>query len=156
MVEWVPDNSPSLPEVDGHTWMRPAPDACPNCVCCAERLCAKGFEHAFGCSALCASDDYETVKGCPCSSEDKEGSAAYRAALARARRRATHLPLDPQAERLLRHIADGTPPVGVHAEYIRILTAFRYVLVAEDGTRTLTAAGRAYVNERGGDLGRSG
>lgn len=37
MVNWIEDTSLEAPE--GHKWMKPAPDDCPNCVCHTLRVC---------------------------------------------------------------------------------------------------------------------
>lgn len=144
MPEWVEDTDPTLPEVDGHTWLRPAPAPCENCMCCSAALCEAGREHPFGCGGKCGPEDYGIVYRCPCSGEDAEGSAAYRSAVTRAERRATEMPIRRAAEQLLAALAGGGRPDRVSSEDMRILSAFRYVLV-QDGGAVVTAAGRAYV-----------
>lgn len=37
MTRWIED--PSLEAPEGHTWMKPAPDDCPNCSCHTARVC---------------------------------------------------------------------------------------------------------------------
>lgn len=37
MTSWIEDPSMEAPE--GHRWMKPAPDECPNCPCHTLRVC---------------------------------------------------------------------------------------------------------------------
>lgn len=146
-MKWTEDTDPTLPEVEGHAWLKPAPEQCPKCPCCTAALCVAGFEHVWGCSSLCAPDDYGTVKDCSCTGEDARGSAAYRSAMARGRRRAREMPLDPDAEDILIDVVRGVEVTGDSA-MVKILECFRYVLRDADDKLTITGAGQAYLNER--------
>jgi hypothetical protein len=63
---------------DHHTWVRPAPGACPDCECCTARLCATGRESWRGCAAYSTEADRATVADCPCSAATTPGTAAHR------------------------------------------------------------------------------
>lgn len=41
MTNWIEDTSLEAPE--GHKWMKPAPDDCPNCPCHTLRVCDGGL-----------------------------------------------------------------------------------------------------------------
>ncbi|MEU6039755.1 hypothetical protein ABZ801_30575 [Actinomadura sp. NPDC047616] len=75
------------PADDFHTWVKLAPTPCPDCECCAARLCELGRLHAFGCGAVADPGDWEIVRDCPCSAETTEGTEAHRAAQVRDARR---------------------------------------------------------------------
>lgn len=69
MTRWIDD--PTLEAPDGHRWVKPAPDDCPNCGCCTARLCEAGRESALGCIGRTNETDPVTrhrIAHCPCSS----------------------------------------------------------------------------------------
>lgn len=39
MTKWIED--PTLEAPDGHKWMKPAPDDCPDCPCHTLRVCER-------------------------------------------------------------------------------------------------------------------
>lgn len=67
MTRWIED--PTLDAPDGHAWMKPAPDDCPNCDCCTAALCEKAVRLVAECWIYLSGADDETVKRvreCPC------------------------------------------------------------------------------------------
>jgi hypothetical protein len=74
----------------GPIYEPPDPSDCPDCPCCTRQLCEQGREHAFRCVGLLAFRSPDLVKrvaACPCSAATTPGTAAHRAAQARAAKR---------------------------------------------------------------------
>lgn len=118
-------------ETFGPEYVRPATARkdCANCPCCTEALCARGATtilECLGCTA--APETRATVAGCPCSSEETPGTAAWRAGRLRVTQHALdeerRLPDDQVAA--LRLVADLGDPVD-YPEQVLALTARRYV-----------------------------
>ncbi len=62
MTRWIED--PSLEAPEGHTWMKPAPDDCPNCPCHTARVCEG---QAWGSAERPAYEDGTPyTEPCPC------------------------------------------------------------------------------------------
>lgn len=61
-TQWVED--PSLEAPEGHRWMRPAPEDCPDCLCHTARVCrtARWGE----CTPPQNADGTPYLKACPC------------------------------------------------------------------------------------------
>lgn len=62
MTKWIEDGSLEAP--DGHRWMKPAPDDCPNCPCHTARVC-RGELWALA-SAPVNPDGTAYTAPCPC------------------------------------------------------------------------------------------
>ncbi|MBT2492326.1 hypothetical protein J7E96_28220 [Streptomyces sp. ISL-96] len=134
-------------ETFGPEYVRPAARACSNCACCTARLCEKGATSILECLGHTASrDTRETVAGCPCSSEETRGTAAWRAGKMRATLRAELKPLPVDVEAALRAVAAGEA-VAEHAEQMTPLTLFRYVGFI-DSRPAITELGATYLAAR--------
>ncbi|WP_030236978.1 hypothetical protein [Streptomyces sp. NRRL S-350] len=116
-------------ETFGPEYVRPARKECEHCECCTEALCARGATtilECLGCTA--APETRATVAGCPCSSEETPGTAAWRAG----RLRVTQLALDEERRlpddqvEVLRLVADLGDPVESQ-EQVFALAARRFV-----------------------------
>ncbi|MFJ3100306.1 hypothetical protein [Streptomyces sp. NPDC086835] len=136
-----------MTETFGPEYVRPAAKVCPNCPCCTAALCEKGATSILECFGHTASrDTLETVAGCPCSSEETQGTAAWRAGKLRATMRAELKPLAVDVEAALRAIAAGTA-VPEHAEQMTPLTQLRYVGFI-DSLPAITELGATYLAAR--------
>jgi hypothetical protein len=62
MTRWIEDGSLEAPE--GHKWMKPAPDDCPNCVCHTARVCDGGLW--LQATRPTNADGTAYTKRCPC------------------------------------------------------------------------------------------
>lgn len=66
MTRWVED--PSLEAPDGHRWMRPVPDDCPNCPCHTARVCTNQLWAQAGIPTY--EDGRMFAEPCPCWMDD--------------------------------------------------------------------------------------
>ncbi|MFC8723670.1 hypothetical protein [Streptomyces bacillaris] len=127
--------------------VRPAQPDCPDCLCCTANLCAKGRTTILECFGLTSEDTRGTVRGCPCSSEETRGTAAWRAGRLRVAMHATgDRPLIGIEEKALRATAAGAD-VTEYAEHITALSLRRYVAF-EDNRPGITELGAAYLAAR--------
>jgi hypothetical protein len=62
MTRWTED--PSLEAPDGHMWMKPAPEDCPNCLCHTDRVCTGGLWMQAGRPTNADGTPY--TRPCPC------------------------------------------------------------------------------------------
>ncbi|MCX5326361.1 hypothetical protein [Streptomyces sp. NBC_00120] len=97
----------TMDESFGPEYVRPRQEDCSRCGCCTADLCERGQSSVMRCVAFTPAEHRETVLDCPCSAETTKHTAAWRAAQVRATRLARELPIDADAEKLLRHLADG-------------------------------------------------
>lgn len=64
--DWIPDYTMEAPE--GHVWLKPPPDDCPNCECCTAKLCQLADEKDTLCRWLVdRGEGVMDVRNCPCS-----------------------------------------------------------------------------------------
>ncbi|MBT2453326.1 hypothetical protein [Streptomyces sp. ISL-86] len=136
-----------MDEPFGPEYVRPAQPDCPRCGCCTANLCAKGATSVLECFGLTSEDARATVQGCPCSSEETRGTAAWRAGKLRVTMHATaDCPLAVDVEAALRAVAAGED-VTEHAEQITPLSLRRYVGF-EDSRPVITELGATYLAAR--------
>lgn len=65
MTDWVPDHTLDGP--DGHTWMKPLSENCPNCDRCTARLCMEADRRRRHCAMIVdRGPGVQDVAGCPC------------------------------------------------------------------------------------------
>ncbi|MEW2068462.1 hypothetical protein [Streptomyces sp. NPDC007346] len=124
-------------------YVRPAQADCPNCTCCTVNLCVKGASSILECFGLTSEDTRSTVSGCPCSSEETRGTAAWRAGRLRVTMRATQHPLAVDVEATLRAVAAGED-VADYAEQVNTLALLRYVAFV-DSRPVITELGVVYL-----------
>ena len=67
-TRWIED--PSLEAPEGHQWMRPAPDDCPNCPCHTLRVCETLAWHRADPPTYPDGTEYD--KPCPCETREEE------------------------------------------------------------------------------------
>ena len=128
-------------------YVRPAQKDCPNCGCCTADLCERGRNSVRRCTGLTHADFRDTVSGCPCSAEATAHTAAWRAAQVRVTRQASELPLTPDAETLLRTLAQGGPVVQDRAGLLPSLQV-RGLMRFVDSRPQITRLGRTYLAAR--------
>lgn len=58
----IPVSDP-LPPDDFHTWAKPAPEPCPDCECCSDRLCRQAIQKDTACHWEGTGDH---LADCPC------------------------------------------------------------------------------------------
>jgi hypothetical protein len=79
VTDWEPDYSLDAPE--GHLWVKPAPEDCPDCSCCTARLCATAAEKELPCWWVITNggQGVEDVRNCPCGQkiEDRMYAQGY-------------------------------------------------------------------------------
>lgn len=77
-ARWVEDHSLEAPE--GHRWMKPAPNDCPNCPCCTLALCQKATATLGECFMYLGSNADDQVRDavwdCPCQLAEGTGLRA--------------------------------------------------------------------------------
>lgn len=136
-----------MSETFGPEYVRPAQPDCPTCSCCTANLCAKGRHSILECFGLTSEETQNTVRGCPCSSEETRGTAAWRAGQLRVTMHATtNRALAVDVEAALRAVAAGED-VAEHAEQITSLALRRYVAFV-NSTPALTELGARYLTAR--------
>ncbi|MEU7092943.1 hypothetical protein [Kitasatospora aureofaciens] len=133
-----------MTETFGPEYVRPTQEDCPNCPCCTKALCERGSATIRECQGHTAEDAQRLVAGCPCSSEETRGTAAWRAG----RIRVVGHALSPQAlgddvVAALRAVAAGED-VTEYAEQVHQLSLRRYVGLL-DGSPALTELGDLYL-----------
>lgn len=65
MTGWVPDLTLDAP--DGHTWMKPPSEDCPDCDCCTARLCMEADRRGAHCAMVMErGPGVMDVASCPC------------------------------------------------------------------------------------------
>ncbi|MEU9033835.1 hypothetical protein AB0D45_02805 [Streptomyces sp. NPDC048352] len=136
-----------ITETFGPEYVRPAERDCPNCECCTARLCEKGATSILECFGHTATEDTRrVVAGCPCSSEETSGTAAWRAGKMRATMRAELNPLPVDVEAALRCVAAGEL-VAEHLDQMTPLGLLRYVAFV-DSRPVITELGATYLAAR--------
>ena len=128
-------------------YVRPAQKDCPSCGCCTEDLCERGRNSVRRCMGLTHADFRDTVSGCPCSAEATTHTAAWRAAQVRVTRLALELPLTPDAETLLRTLAQDGSGVQDRAGLLPSLQV-RGLVRFVDSRPQITGLGRTYLAAR--------
>ncbi|MGW7710916.1 hypothetical protein [Streptomyces sp. NPDC054771] len=134
-------------ETFGLDYERPAQPDCPDCQCCTANLCAKGRTTIMECFGLTSESTRNNVRGCPCSSEETRGTAAWRAGRMRVTMHATtDRPLTVDVESVLRDVAAGRSVIG-YAEQVGHLSRRRYVAF-ENSSPRITELGATYLMAR--------